>query len=305
MARAVHSCGAMSEPHRALRTGIRVSSLSKTLRSAGPRPDACAAPPEARSDERPGEDVFGLRIERVREVLPFLRPLHRSWFRVRTRGREHLPADGPAIVAANHAGMLPFDAAMLCVDAFACGAPPRLLRPLVHPWAMRVPWLNLWLAALGVVPATRGNLRQLLLRRELALVFPEGADGIAKPFWRWRQLAPFRTGFLREALALGVPIVPTAIVGPERQLPVLWNGRAIAARLGLPAAPVTPAFPWLGVAGLIPLPVRYRVVHGAPILPPAHRPSHGLEARLDALKSELAARIRDLMEEADRWRASS
>ena len=48
-------------------------------------------------------------------VRPLLRLFFRSWFRVEVSGIENLPTDGPALLVANHAGVLPFDGLMLSV----------------------------------------------------------------------------------------------------------------------------------------------------------------------------------------------
>ncbi|WP_420063488.1 1-acyl-sn-glycerol-3-phosphate acyltransferase, partial [Mycobacteroides chelonae] len=48
-------------------------------------------------------------------VIPLLRTLFTSWFRVEVTGIENLPATGAALVVANHAGVLPFDALMASV----------------------------------------------------------------------------------------------------------------------------------------------------------------------------------------------
>ena len=47
--------------------------------------------------------------------LPLLRGLFKHWFRVEVSGIEHLPAEGAALVVANHAGVLPFDGLMASV----------------------------------------------------------------------------------------------------------------------------------------------------------------------------------------------
>src|SRR5439155_7830712 len=47
--------------------------------------------------------------------LPLLRPLYRAWFRVETTGIKHVPADGPALIVANHSGTVALDAMMLAV----------------------------------------------------------------------------------------------------------------------------------------------------------------------------------------------
>ncbi|MGH3523967.1 MAG: 1-acyl-sn-glycerol-3-phosphate acyltransferase, partial [Mycobacterium sp.] len=48
-------------------------------------------------------------------ALPLLRFFFRSWFRVEVSGIENLPDTGPALVVANHAGVLPMDALMASV----------------------------------------------------------------------------------------------------------------------------------------------------------------------------------------------
>ena len=90
-------------------------------------------------------------------------------------------------------------------------------------------------------------------------------DGIVKPVTQRYRLQPFHTGFVRQALAAHVPVIPVAIVGSDDQAPILYDVKPLARRLGLPVAPITPTFPWLGPLGLLPLPVRYRIVYGAPI----------------------------------------
>jgi hypothetical protein len=60
-------------------------------------------------------------------------------------------------------------------------------------------------------------------------------------------------------------VVPIAVVGSENQAPILYDLQPLARRLGLPALPVTPTFPWLGPLGLLPYPVSYRLVYGEPL----------------------------------------
>ena len=56
-----------------------------------------------------------------------------------------------------------------------------------------------------------------------------------------------------------------AIIGSDDQAPILYDVKPLARRLGLPVAPITPTFPWLGPLGLLPYPVRYRIVYGEPL----------------------------------------
>jgi hypothetical protein len=59
-------------------------------------------------------DEFGFDPElNSRVLMPLARALYQHWFRVRMRGLAHVPAEGPALVVANHSGVLPVDAIML------------------------------------------------------------------------------------------------------------------------------------------------------------------------------------------------
>jgi 1-acyl-sn-glycerol-3-phosphate acyltransferase len=239
-------------------------------------------------------DAFGLAPDVVRRALPFFELLYRRWFRVRSEGHEHVPAEGPAILVANHGGLLPFDGAMCVLDVFLHTEPPRLPRALVDRFAGRLPFVNVFFARAGQVMATRENFRELLRRGELVLVFPEGIAGIRKTVSQRYRLQPFHTGFAEEALRARVPIVPVTIVGAEDQAPILYDVRPLARRLGLPVAPVTPTFPWLGPLGLLPYPVRYRILYGE-ALRPAER--HGPEAAEDARSVQaIASEVRRIVQ---------
>ena len=97
------------------------------------------------------------------------------------------------------------------------------------------------------------------------LVFPEGIDGIRKTVAQRYRLQHFRVGFVEQALRARAPIVPMAVVGSDDQTPILYDIQPLARRLGLPVAPITPTFPWLGPLGLLPYPVSYRIVYGEPL----------------------------------------
>jgi 1-acyl-sn-glycerol-3-phosphate acyltransferase len=115
-------------------------------------------------------------------------------------------------------------------------------------------------------------------------------EGIRKPVSQRYRLQRFRPGFAEEALRSGAPIVPVAFLGPDDQAPVLADLKPLARALGLPAAPITPTFPWFGPLGLLPLPVRYRIAYGEPIRP---ADEFGTAAAGDEkLTAELASHVR-------------
>jgi len=210
-------------------------------------------------------DRFGFNPESVRRVFPFVYALYRLYFRVKSEGHANIPAEGPVVLAANHGGLLPFDAAMTVVDIALNTDPPRLARSIVDNWAGTLPWINVFLARVGQVIGTRENFASLLSEGQLVLVFPEGMDGIRKTIAQRYQVQPFHVGFVERALRDRTPIIPTAIIGSDDQAPILYDVRPLARRLGLPVAPITPTFPWLGPLGLLPYPVSYRIVYGEPL----------------------------------------
>jgi len=210
-------------------------------------------------------DRFGFSPETARKALPWFHALYRGWFRTRSRGHEHLPERGGAVLASNHAGLLPFDAAMTVVDVLMHTDPPRLARAVVDRWAGELPFVNIFYARVGQVVGTHENFAELLEDEQLVLVFPEGAAGVTKPLRERYRLQDFHVGFVEHALRGRVPIVPMAVVGSDDQAPMLFDLKPLARALGMPAVPITPTFPWLGPLGLLPLPVRYRIVYGEPL----------------------------------------
>jgi 1-acyl-sn-glycerol-3-phosphate acyltransferase len=210
-------------------------------------------------------DRYGLSPGIVKRVFPLFYALYRLYFRVRSEGHENLPAEGPAVLAANHGGVLPFDGAMVVTDSLLNTNPPRLPRAIVDRWAGALPWVNVFYARVGQVIGTRKNFSDLLDSGQLVLVFPEGIDGIRKTVTQRYRLQRFRVGFVEQALRAAAPIVPVAIIGSDDQAPILYDIKPVARRLGLPVLPITPTFPWLGPLGLLPYPVSYRIVYGEPL----------------------------------------
>jgi 1-acyl-sn-glycerol-3-phosphate acyltransferase len=210
-------------------------------------------------------DRFGFSPDVIRRAFPVFQALYRGWFRVQSEGHAHVPETGPAVLVSNHAGLLPFDAAMTVMDVALHSDPPRLARAIVDRWAGTIPWVNVFYARCGQVIGTRENFTELLDDGQLVLVYPEGIEGVRKTIAHRYRLQAFRVGFVEQALRSKAPIVPMAVVGSDDQAPVLYDVKPLARWLGLPVAPITPTFPWLGPLGLLPYPVRYRIVYGEPL----------------------------------------
>src|SRR5262245_28026541 len=200
-----------------------------------------------------GFDLFGLHPAGVHRAARLCRIPYQHWFRVESQGGEHLPARGPAILAANHGGMLPIDGAMLWVDVLHKSG--RVARPIADHFVPGLPFVGTLFARAGVVQGSAHNVEHLLARGGLVMLFPEGIAGMAKPPGQKYQLQAWRVGHAELALRSGVPVIPVGIVGPDEQWPEL--ARLPLHLFGAPWLPV-PLTP-------LPLPVRYHIRYGQPL----------------------------------------
>lgn len=251
------------------------------LRRGGPGPG-----PE------PEEDAWGHDPAFARGARPALDLLYDRWWRVRAHGGEHVPAHGRAVVLANHAGVLPYDAAMI---ATAIGRAPagRQARALLPPAAFDLPWANVAARRLGAVAASKANALGLLAEDHVVIGFPETGRAVVKPYADRYRLERFGRGEAVEvALRAQAPIVPCAVVGSEEVHPVLTDVPILARVLRTPAFPITPTFPLLGPLGLLPLPSRWHIAFGAPIH--LRHPPAAAEDR--ALVLSINDRVRDTVQ---------
>jgi glycerol-3-phosphate dehydrogenase (NAD(P)+) len=136
-------------------------------------------------------------------------PAFLVYFRMQRIGREHLPKQGPLLLASNHRSFL---------DPFVIG---MLVRRPVYYMAKRELFEKRWQAwllnALGAFPVDRGHgdgaamdtARAILQRGDCVVLFPEGTRVRPGP------LAKPRRGIGRLALETGVPVAPVAVIGTE------------------------------------------------------------------------------------------
>ena len=133
----------------------------------------------------------------------------RGLYRLETRGAEHLPTLGPAIVIANHESVL---------DPFVLGcAVARDLRFLAKAELWRYRPVGWAMERLGAIRVERGRgdrgalaeAQRALEVGEAVAIFPQGAV---------RAIGPWHRGAARLAIATGAPIVPVCLVGTARAL---------------------------------------------------------------------------------------
>ena len=168
----------------------------------------------------------GKAQDRVRR---FLGPVAKKLWHFHLEGFERLPAEGPAILCANHVSFL--DSAFIMLHA------PRNIS-FVGKAEYMDSWKTKYLfPAMGMIPIDRSGgdksqaaldtAERVLRRGELFGIFPEGTrsrDGV---------LCKGRTGAARLALKVGCPIFPVGVVGtreiqpPDAKAPKLFRDCAI------------------------------------------------------------------------------
>lgn len=214
----------------------------------------------------------------IEKFLPTLNLLH-SYCRVQVEGLHHLPK-GPALLAANHTGWIGLDYANVAVTIYE--ERHRVLRGIVHPLWFAHPTVGDVARRLGLVPARKDLMVGLLRAGELVLVFPEAEQGAFKtttPSTLY-HLQEFKRGFVRAAMATGVPIIPVAIVGGEEANPVLHRLSGLERLFHVPV-PVP--------HNLLPYPVKWRVS----FLPPLPMDGYAKRDAADrALVHKIARRVR-------------
>jgi 1-acyl-sn-glycerol-3-phosphate acyltransferase len=207
-------------------------------------------------------DPFGLDLETAKYAIAATAFLHRVYFRTEAKGYEHVPA-GRVLLVANHSGQLPIDGLLIGASMFLDADPPRLIRSMVEKWTQGLPFVGVFFQRVGQVVGVPENARRLLELGEANMVFPEGARGISKPFWRRYELAEFGLGFMRLALETHTPIVPIAVVGAEEQYINIGNVDRVARLLHMPVFPIVPQ--WLLPGLQLPLPTKVRICVGEPL----------------------------------------
>jgi 1-acyl-sn-glycerol-3-phosphate acyltransferase len=241
------------------------------------------------------EDEWGFDEQFAQLMLPFLELLYERWWRVEATGAQNVPSHGRALLASNHAGILPWDATMMSVALMKAHPLPRYPRFLVLDWAFRLPWISTVMRKVGGVVASPYNAMRLLEQDELVAVFPEGVKGTGKPFSERYRLQRFgRGGFVEIALRTRSPIVPVAVVGSEEIYPKIAELPAVARVIGAPFFPVTPTFPWLGPLGVVPLPSKWRIEFCRPIETAPYGPGAADDR---ATVFELSERVRETIQE--------
>ncbi|RJQ68799.1 glycerol acyltransferase [Pseudonocardiaceae bacterium YIM PH 21723] len=227
--------------------------------------DLIPVPPPANLEDRDPEFLA--------RVLPTVRRLTKLYFRAEVEGVEQLPADGPVLMVGNHSGgILSPDTGILIAEIAEKFGVDRLQNTLAHDIVASMPGQQI-VRKFGIVPASPVNAKLALEAGSATLVYPGGELDLYRPSWDSSKVDFYgRTGFIRLAMAMDVPIAPTVSIGGQEIALFLSDGKNLADLLGLrkslrlDALPVTLSLPWglnFGVP-FLPLPSKIKVR----VLPP-------------------------------------
>jgi 1-acyl-sn-glycerol-3-phosphate acyltransferase len=250
-------------------------------------------------------DRFGMDARFAARLEPVIDLLYTSWWRVGVRGVERVPAAGPAVVVANHAGAVPWDAFVLRHALRREHPARRELRPLLDDRECDLPVLGAAAIRHGAVRASAEAADAILAAGGLLGVFPEGSAVARKP-WRERyRIHHFgRGGFVKVALRAGAPIIPCAIVGSEEASPGIARTGWLADLLGIPLLSSNPSLR-LASAALLPLPSRWTVSFADPVETRQAGPGAASDpAAVNAIAERVRATLQALLDEGLAARSS-
>lgn len=211
-----------------------------------------------------GYDRWGFNPRQALVYMSLARRVY-DYFRPNIVGIEKIP-QGRVLIVPNHSGQLPLDGVVVAIACLLKLDPPRMVRAMAERWFPTLPWVNIAFSRSGVVVGDPINCRNLLEANNAILVFPEGTRGSGKVFQKRYQLARFGRGFMRLALQTNAPVVPVGITGGEESIISVADIKPLARALGVPYVPVSPLLPLLGPLAYLPMPVRFHVHFGDPIL---------------------------------------
>jgi 1-acyl-sn-glycerol-3-phosphate acyltransferase len=214
-----------------------------------------------------------------------------KYFRYEIVGLENIPQKKGALLANNH-GLIMFDMLLLARRLVQIGHPPRAL---AEHATWKIPFMREIFLNMGVVDGSPKNAIRLLRAGETVIVFPGGAREGLKPsteryelFWRDKY------GFIKVAIASGVPIVPCFSAGIDHCYFIINNGYELGKKLFGTYLPL-PIFMGLGA---MPFPVKIKHYIGKPITHKLPRQAYRDEKVVKKLHAAVLKAEEDLKKKA-------
>jgi 1-acyl-sn-glycerol-3-phosphate acyltransferase len=217
----------------------------------------------------PAADLDERDTDYIRETLPGLWALASLYFRADVRGLHHIQREGPVLLVGNHSGGMMAPDLFVFVLAFSTYfGVERAFYQLAHNGVM-LPPLGPMVRRYGTVAADPNNAELALKSGAAVLVYPGGDYEVFRPSWESGQVDfGGRTGFIRLALRLGVPIQPVVSIGSQETALFLSRGARLAKltrvdkMLRLKTLPIMFGLPFglmPGVFGHLPLPAKITI----------------------------------------------
>lgn len=151
----------------------------------------------------------------------FLGPYLWAVYRPRVRGAEHVPSEGPLILAGNHIGFLDSIFMPLVIDrrVYFLAKSDYFTGRGIKGWFSRV-----FFTASGQLPIDRSGGKaseaslntglEVLARGDVLGIYPEGTRSPDGRLYRGR------TGIARMILESGAPVVPVIVTGTDEAMPI-------------------------------------------------------------------------------------
>ncbi|WP_209313972.1 lysophospholipid acyltransferase family protein [Blastococcus sp. TF02A-35] len=155
--------------------------------------------------------------------------LEKYYFRVEVEGWERVPDRTCLVIGVHSGGALTMDAWSLVYAWQKHFDGKRTLHGTAHDVLMAAPGLGDYFRAVGVIAANRKSVGAALAQGEDVVVWPGGEVDSMRSWWK-RDIATLggRTGFVKQAIRSGVPILPVATVGGHDTVFVLSEGKWLA-----------------------------------------------------------------------------
>ena len=172
--------------------------------------------------------------------------VRKVYWRIDVEGMEHIPRTGRAMFVSSHRGFMPLDAVLHLYLILRHRR--RIVRFLIIPSLLSMPFLCNFLTKLGGVIANQQNAARLFAGENLVGIFPEGIRGAFAPYRSAYQLRDFtKSAFAKIAIQNQAPIIPAAVVGHAEIFPILGRIESKHMKRGpwLALLPIAPLFPWL------------------------------------------------------------
>lgn len=207
---------------------------------------------------RPGDEynIHWFDAGLVRFIMQSL-TLWEKYFRYEIVGIENVPKKGGVLFALNH-GFFFIDLALFAKQLFKKSG--RQPRALAEHLSWKLPIIREFFLNLGIVDGNPKNAMRILRGGHAMIVCPGGArEAMRSSAHKYELLWEDHYGFVKVAIAAGVPIVPAICIGIDDAYVMLRDGYYRWQKTFIP-------LPLFFGLGLMPLPVKLTHYIGRPIM---------------------------------------